>query len=208
MNCDDLNVREFVQMLAGSRPVPGGGAAAAVAGAIGMALGNMVGALTDGKKKYQSVQEDIQKLNARAEVIWVQLLELADQDARAFYPLSQAYRMPEQTPEQKAEKERVMEQCLEEAAQPPLQMMERCGEAIALQKEFAEKGSKLAVSDAGTGAALCRGALCGASLNVFVNTALMKNRERAEALNARANQLLERYEAMAGAVFQQVKGRL
>ena len=84
----EKNVDRFLERLASSAPTPGGGGAAALCGALGIALGNMVGSLTLGKKKYADVQEDITALNSRAEALRADFVALIDADAEAFAPLS------------------------------------------------------------------------------------------------------------------------
>lgn len=140
---------EFVTVLASKAPVPGGGGASALVGAVGTALGNMVGSLTVGKKKYAAVEEEMQELKAKADVLQKELLHLVERDAEVFEPLSKAYGMPKETEEEKAEKARVMEAALKEACSVPMEIMEKCCEAIDLLVEFAAKGSVLAISDAG-----------------------------------------------------------
>ena len=110
--------------------------------------------------------------------------------------------------EEKAEKARVMEIVLKDACSVPMEIMEKCCEAIELIKEFAAKGSALAISDAGVGAVFCKAALEGASLNVYINTKSMKNREYAEELNAKCDAMLEKYTKIADEVFESVLGRL
>ena len=166
---------EFVEVLASKAPVPGGGGASALVGAIGTALGNMVGSLTVGKKKYADVEEEMYELKGKADALQKELLHLIERDAEVFEPLSKAYGMPRNTEEEKAEKARVMEIVLKDACSVPMEIMERCCEAIDLIEVFAEKGSTLAISDAGVGATFCKAALEGASLNVFINTKSMKN---------------------------------
>lgn len=203
-----LPVRDFIEVLSSAQPVPGGGGACALVGALAAALGGMVGSLTLGKKKYADVQEDILLLGEKTRALIGELEGLVRQDADVFEPLSRAYGMSQDTPEQKAEKERVMEEALKEAARVPLTIMEKCGEAVPLLKEYAEKGSRIAVSDAGTAAAFCRAALLGARLNVSVNTRLMKDRAAAEALDAKAEELARIGTAGADAVYEDVLGRL
>lgn len=198
---------EFVRVLASKEPVPGGGGASALVGAIGMALGSMVGSLTTGKKKYADVQADIEDLMQRAAKIQNEMLELIDRDAEAFYPLSQAYGLPKETEEQRAEKARALEQASKDACTVPLEIMEKACEAIDILEEFAAKGSRLAVSDAGVGVAFCRSALLGASLNVFINTKTMQDREYAESLNARAEQMIAEYGAKADRIFTSVRSQ-
>ena len=208
MEMMEQSCSRFLAELAGKAPVPGGGGTAALVGAAGVALGNMVGCLTTGKKKYTAVEADIQALNARAETLRRELEALVQADAEAFAPLAAAYRLPKETPEQAAHKAVVLEGALDTAAAVPLQIMEKCVEGIALAGQYAAKGSVLAVSDAGCSAALCKAALQAASLNVFINTKLMTNREHAAALNARADALLNEYIPQADAVFASVTNQL
>ena len=188
MGFSTVPCNEFVEVLGSKAPVPGGGGASALVGAVGTALGNMVGALTVGKKKYADVEEEMKELMAKATTLQDELLHLIERDAEVFEPLSKAYGMPRETEEEKAEKARVMEIVLKDACSVPMEIMEKCCEAIDLIVEFAAKGSALAISDAGVGAAFCKAALQGASLNVYINTKSMKNREYAEELNANVTQ--------------------
>ena len=208
MGFSTVPCNEFVEVLASKAPVPGGGGASALVGAIGTALGNMVGSLTVGKKKYADVEEEMQELKAKCDVLQKELLTLVEKDAEVFEPLSKAYGMPRETEEEKAEKARVMEIVLKDACSVPMEIMEKCCEAIELIKEFAAKGSALAISDAGVGAVFCKAALEGASLNVYINTKSMKNREYAEELNAKADAMLAKYPPMADEIFASVLGRL
>ena len=199
---------EFVEVLASKAPVPGGGGASALVGAIGTALGNMVGSLTVGKKKYADVEEEMYELKGKADALQKELLHLIERDAEVFEPLSKAYGMPRNTEEEKAEKARVMEIVLKDACSVPMEIMERCCEAIDLIEVFAEKGSTLAISDAGVGATFCKAALEGASLNVFINTKSMKNREYADELNKKADEMLSVYTKKAEEIYQSVAARL
>lgn len=208
MGFSTVPCNEFVEVLASKAPVPGGGGASALVGAIGTALGNMVGSLTVGKKKYADVEAEMYELKAKADALQKDLLRLIERDAEVFEPLSKAYGMPRETEEEKAEKARVMEIVLKDACSVPMEIMEKCCEAIDIIEVFAEKGSTLAISDAGVGAAFCKAALEGASLNVFINTKSMKNREYAEELNKKADEMLSVYPKKADEIFQSVMGRL
>ncbi len=208
MNFVELRCDEFVEVLASKAPVPGGGGASALVGAIGMALGNMVGSLTVGKKKYADVEADIIALKAKADKLQEELLVLVEEDAKCFEPLSKAYSLPKSTPEEIAEKERVMEIVLKDACEVPLEIMKKCCEAVEVIEEFAAKGSVLAISDAGVAATFAAAALKGASLNVFINTKSMKNRELAEEYNTQANSMIKEYGYRADKVFAQVMNGL
>ena len=194
---------EFTEKLASKSAVPGGGGASALAGAIGVALGDMVGELTVGKKKYADVEEDVRALMERAQDLRVKLLECVEKDAVAFEPLSRAYGIPKDDPT----RDEVMEKCLRDAAAAPLEILDLCCEAIELQRGFADKGSVLAISDAATGAAICRGAMYGAAVNVKVNTKAMKDRDYAEKINAHVDAQMEKYRKMAEQVYEDVYRR-
>ncbi len=193
--------REFVKVLASDAPAPGGGGAAALVGAIGTALGNMVGSLTVGKKKYADVQDEIIALKAKCDELQKQLLDQVEADEVNFLPLAKAYGIPKDDPT----RDKVMEEATIIACSTPMKIMELCCEAIEAIKVFAEKGSRLAVSDAGCGAVCCKAALQSASLNVFINTKSLKNRPVAEEMNKKANDMLDKYCAMADAIFTNVR---
>lgn len=199
----EKNVDKFLADLASSAPTPGGGGAAALCGALAIALGNMVGNLTLGKKKYADVQEDIAALNEKAETLRKDFVALIDADAEAFKPLSEAYGIPKDDP-MRAD---VMESALLKAVQPPMEIMRKCVKALEVISEYATKGSALAISDAGCAAALARAAADAAALNVFVNTKSMANREKAGEINREANELLQQC-ALAREIYDNVTGRL
>ncbi|MCM1468440.1 MAG: cyclodeaminase/cyclohydrolase family protein [Alistipes sp.] len=208
MDFTSYSCNDFVDILSTKAPVPGGGGACALVGALGCALGNMVGSLTVGKKKYADVEADIVALKEKADVLQKELLGLVEEDARVFEPLSKAYGMPKETDEEKAEKARVMEAALKDACSVPMEIMRKCCQAVGLIEEFAQKGSVIALSDAGVGAAFCKAALLGASLNVFINTKSMADRAYAESLNEEAERMIEEYSVRADKVFHNVKERL
>ncbi|MCL1976390.1 MAG: cyclodeaminase/cyclohydrolase family protein [Firmicutes bacterium] len=208
MSFVDKSCTEFVVALAGKDPVPGGGGTAALVGALGMALGHMVGSLTVGKKKYADVEEDIKALMAEASALQDELLALVGKDAEVFEPLAKAYGLPKETAEQQAYKAQVMETVLKDACAVPLDIMRACCKAIELHQGFAAKGSAIAISDVGCGVICCSAALQAASLNVFINTAAMKERDYAENINCEANALLEKYLKLSGEIYENVAARL
>ena len=204
MKLIDNTIAAFTQELASPAPVPGGGGASALAAAIGISLGDMVGELTVGKKRYADVEQDVRSLMERSQALRIRFLELVDADAEAFAPLAKAYGIPKEDPN-RAE---VMENALKVACSVPMDIMRACGEAIDIIEDFAAKGSKLAISDAGCGAILCKAAMQAASLNVFINTGSMKDRVSAAALEEEANALLAKYTALGDAVFETVVNRI
>ena len=204
MNAKTMKIEEFTDVLASKAAIPGGGGASALTGALGTALGTMVGNLTVGKKKYKDVEEEIRRQMQQAEVLQRELLLLIDKDAEAFEPLSKAYGLPKETKEQLEYRNKVMEEALLKASLVPLKIMETVLEAIVVLEVMAEKGSRIAVSYAGVGVQFCRAALLGASMNVFINTKLMKDREKASQLNQRCDELMEDGVKRADAVFELV----
>lgn len=208
MELKNFSCEDFVQVLASNEPFPGGGGASALVASIGTALGNMVGSLTVGKKKYADVEDEIILLKEKSDKLQQDFLNLISEDARMFEPLAKAYGLPRETDEEKAHKDKVMESALRDACVVPIAIMEKCCEAIDIINEFANKGTTLAISDAGIGAILCRSALMGASLNVFINTKTMKDREYAENLNKKTENMLNKYPAFAEEIFENVLKRL
>ena len=201
MDMTQESCRKFVEVLASNAPAPGGGGAAALVGAIGTALGNMVGSLTVGKKKYAAVEEEIIALKARCDALQTELLDQVEADDKGFVPLAKAYGIPKDDPTRDA----VLEEATVTACAVPMHIMELCCQAIDCIAVFAEKGSRLAVSDAGCGAVCCKAALQAASLNVFINTKSLKNRTVAEEMNAKANGMLDTYWAKADEIFKTVR---
>lgn len=199
---------EFLVELSSAAPVPGGGGASAAVGALAAALASMVANLTTGKKKYAAYEEDIQRILKETAQRMEELVQLADADAQAFAPLAKAYSLPKNTDEEIAYREEVMKKVLYDASIAPLQIMETVSEVILLIEEVAEKGSVMALSDAGVAATFAQAALKGASLNVFINTKSMKDRETAAALNTKAHKLIADGEARTDRIFEMVMGKL
>lgn len=204
----ERSCNDFLDILASYAPVPGGGGASALVGAIGTALGSMVGNLTLGKKKYEQYQEDIKGILKKADVLRTELVALIDEDAEVFEPLSKAYGLPKNTDEEKAKRDEIMESALRLASSVPIKIMEKAVEAMALHEELAVKGTKIAISDVGVGVLFCKSALMGASLNVFINTKLMKDRQYAENINLMTEKLIEEGIAKADKIYMNVENSI
>lgn len=197
---ENTTITEYTELLASPKAVPGGGGASAVVAAIGISLGDMVGELTVGKKKYADVEEDIKALMSHAQELRLKLLACSEKDAEVFEPLSRAYGIPKEDPD----RDEVMEKCLRDAASAPLEIFDLCCEAIDVLKEFGEKGSKMVISDAATGVVHVWGAMYGAAINVKVNTKLMKDREYAESINRHVDEKMEVYWKTAEKVYEDI----
>lgn len=204
----EQSIQEFIDVLSTKEPVPGGGGASALAAAVGMALASMVANLTTGKKKYAEYQAEIDEILNESEELTKVLLAGMDKDAEAFEPLSKAYGLPKETKEQQQQKEAVMEKALLDASLAPLSLMREIVKAMHIVRRLADIGSKLAISDAGVAIQMMSAALNGASLNVFINTKLMKNRDKVEELNAGTDRLLEEGAALTKETFEIVVGKI
>ena len=194
----------FSDAAASKEPVPGGGGVSALCGSLAASLAEMVTNLTIGKKKYLEFTEELTACRDEADSLRKKLLACIDGDAEAFAPLAAAYALPKDS-EGYAEK---METCLRTAAEPPFEIMRLSARVIELDERLAVIGSKLAVSDAATSAALARGALYGGYINVLVNTRLMKDREYAKNVDEKTDALLKEYSERADQVFEDIRRRL
>lgn len=205
---ESMTIQEFLDVLSSKEPVPGGGGASALAGALGNALGQMVSNLTIGKKKYALVEDEIKELAERMKGIQGQFTQLADQDAKVFAPLAKCYSLPSDTEEEKAYKAEVMEARLLDASLVPMEIMEKASEMLEIMDILADKGSRMAVSDVGVGVQFIRTALLGAVMNVYINTKSMKNRGKAEEMNEKAERLIREGTEAADRIYQKVLGQL
>ena len=191
MNTAGYNIEEYIKELASKTPVPGGGGASAVAGALSAALSSMVCNLTIGKKSFAAVEEDIKNILSDMNKHMESFIKLSDKDAEVFYPLSQAYGFKPQNEEEKALHEANMEKLLFDAAIVPLDIMKEANSMLNSIDFLAKKGSKLAISDAGVAVGLLRSAVCGAMMNVVINVKYMKDRDIAQRLLDEASEILE-----------------
>lgn len=195
---------DFAQVLASSAPVPGGGGAAALTGALGAALGSMVANLTVGRKAYAQYEEDLRSILERGEALRTGLLALVERDAAGFTPLARAYAIPKDDPA----RPETLEAATLAACEAPLEMMRLCGQAIQLLEELLEKGSVTLVSDVGCGALCCGAALESAGMNIFVNTRTLRDRQAASRLDAQTDVLLREYLPRARQVADEVTRRV
>jgi formiminotetrahydrofolate cyclodeaminase len=197
MNIPDLTLAEFNQQLASKAPTPGGGAAAALCGALAAALGQMVCNLSTRRQKTPEDQAAIQTMLKTLGERGAGLLDAIEDDAQAFSALMAAYREKQDT-----------EEFLYDAAAAPLEMMETVSQVVQDLKELVKMCSVNVVSDVGCAAVLARAALESASLNVFANTRLMKDRFLASEYDHQAARILEVYLPKCNTTFMKAKRKL
>lgn len=208
MKISEKTCIEFVNVLASKSAVPGGGGAAALVGAIGMALGSMVCNLTIGKKKYAEYEESVKEILVKAREIEKKLLSMIDKDAENFLPLSKAYGLPNSTEEEKKIKEEIMENALKVACEVPIDIVRVCFDAIKLHEDLVDKGSKLAISDVGVGVQCLRAAILSGQLNVVININSIKDMEYVEAIRKEVNSLVEEGVKICDEVYAKVEKAL
>lgn len=208
MKMIDKSCKEFVEVLSSKAPVPGGGGAAALGGAIGIALSNMVANLTVGKKKYADVEDEVKALMDQGYKILEELLVLVDKDAEVFEPLSKAYGLPKDTPEQAKHKEEVMEECSKVACSVPMDIMRKSYEGIKIHARMGQIGSMLAISDVGCGVVFLKAALIAGMQNVLINVNSIKDEEYVKTTREEMNRLLEDGSKIADETLQLVIDKL
>ena len=204
----DQTCREFTEVLSSRQPVPGGGGAAALVGALGTALAGMVANLTTGKKKYAAYENDIQRILKETKALQDELLEMVDRDAENFAPLAAAYRMPSKTAKEQILKEEELEKCTLQACQIPIEIVKTAYKAVKLQEELLNKGSIMALSDIGVGAELLRAALVSGWLNVKINTRSLKDSKEAQKIESEVKPLVDKGVSICEKLLQEVQNRL
>ncbi len=198
MDIRSQTLGDFLNELASGNATPGGGAGAAVAGAMGAALLSMVANLTIGKKKYAEAEEEMKQILARSEAIREEMTNLAQLDAHVFERVMGAYRMPKETEGQSSAREAAIQNTLMDATQVPLKVASQAAELFEYAPILAEKGNRNAISDVGVGLLLADAAMRGALMNVDINLGLIADeafkagvRGQVEALQTRRDELRE-----------------
>jgi len=186
----ELTLREYVEALAGDAPAPGGGSAAALAGALAAASARMVGSFTVGRKKYADVEDEIREHLAAVDEVRAEMLTLVQADVTAFTAVGAAYGLPRETAEQKSARSAAIQEALRAAADVPLRLARACAALSRHLPALLEKGNQNLVSDVGVGARLCAAACECAWLNVEVNLAALKDEAFVAATRAETEELL------------------
>ncbi len=206
----EQRITQFLDELSSNSAAPGGGSVAALAGALGAALTSMVCSLTIGKKKYEAVDAEMQKVLDQAEILRAKFTELLDKDSDAFTKVMEAMNLPKENDQQKALHSAAVQAATKEAAFLPLTIMRHCIDALALTKIVATKGTTSAVGDAGVSALMLQAACDGAALNVRLNLGMIKDVEfvgwtskEVESLQRTCEKMSQEILAHVGKVFMQ-----
>ena len=200
----ERQVDDFTKVLASDAPAPGGGSAAALAGAVGAALTAMVCTLTAGRKKYAEHEEFVLGVQAEAEALRVQFIDVMDRDTEAFLVISRAYGMPKATDEEKAERSSAIQAGLVECIKTPMEMMELSLRTVQLTDSLLGRFNTSSASDLGVGALSLRTAVQGAWLNVLINIGSLKDRELAESYRSKGEKLVQQVLELSDHVYETV----
>lgn len=200
----ERQVDDFTKVLASDAPAPGGGSAAALAGAVGAALTAMVCTLTAGRKKYAEHEEFVLGVQAEAESLRKQFIDVMDRDTEAFLVISRAYGMPKATDEEKAERSNAIQAGLVECIKTPMEMMELSLRTVQLTDSLLGRFNTSSASDLGVGALSLRTAVQGAWLNVLINIGSLKDRELAEHYRSKGEKLVQQVLELSDHVYETV----
>ena len=181
---------DFLQRLASVEPTPGGGSAAALAGALAAALVSMVCRLTLGKEKFAAVAAEMRRTLERAEALRRRLTSAVDEDAQAYEMVLAAYRMPRSDEGDKQARSAAIQAALREAIRVPLNVARDCAQLLDMARFVAEQGNPNAASDAHVAALLAEAGLRGAIHNVRVNLPGIKDTTFADHVRAEVEKLL------------------
>ena len=204
MGLTEKSCAEFAEKLASKEPVPGGGGVAALAGALGAALGTMVANYSIGKKAFLGMEDKHKEIIDKTTALREKMLGLVDEDAENFEPLSKAYGMPSSTDAEKEEKEKVLQAALKVAAKGPIEMVECIYDVIKLHEELVDLSTKLIISDVGCGVQMLKAAIYSASLNVTVNLNSIKDEVYVEETKEKVTRLVSEGGKICDEVFDKV----
>jgi glutamate formiminotransferase/formiminotetrahydrofolate cyclodeaminase len=197
----------FLDALAAGTPTPGGGSAAAYSGAMAASLTAMVARITIGKKKYLAVEDQMKTVVDRAEQLKTELNAAVAEDSAAFEAVMAAFGLPKKSDQEKTTRSEEIQLATMGAAQVPLSVVEKLVKVLSLTQQVAEVGNLNAITDAGSAAALAQAGVTGASLNVRINLASIKNRKAADKLTTRLAELNEKADTILAAIQTAVEER-
>lgn len=200
----DLSLTEYTEKLGSGDSTPGGGGAAALAGAQGIALTKMVAEFTVGKKKYAEFEEEVQELNAQYGDLMYKFLAGVDADKDAFSGMEAVFSMPNKSDEEKAARREAMQVALGEAVKPPLNIMELSVEGLKATEAAIGKTNTNVASDIACGAINLKAALEAGWVNILVNTTGMKDKDLAADLEAKGQAYLEEGRVIADRIVDKI----
>lgn len=185
----ELSLQKFIDVTAGSDPVPGGGSISALAGTLSAALTHMVAGLTIGKKKYLEVEDEMKVIAEKTSEIQSLLYEAIDRDSEAYNVVFDAFKLPKETDEEKKKRSEAIQEATKVAADVPMEVAEMAFSLIPYIKAVVAKGNQNAVTDGCVAMLCCRTAVLGALLNVRINLGSIKDQDFVKEYEARAKKM-------------------
>ena len=204
MQLAELTVRGFADLLGSDAPAPGGGSAAALAGALGAALTAMVGSLTVGRKKYAEFDGLARETLEKARNLEHRFLDVMERDTEAFNAVSAVFAMPKGTDQEKEARAAAMQEALKGCTKTPFEMMELACQALELTRSVVGKLNASAASDLGCAALSLKAAIQGAWLNVLINIGGIQDQAFADEYRQKGQALLDKALPLADAIYQEV----
>ena len=204
----DLTVKGFAEETASESPAPGGGSVSAYMGALAAALGTMVANLSAHKAGWDDRWEEFSNYADGGQMLMERLLDLVDEDTAAFNRIMAAIQMPKGTDHEKALRDKAMEEATLYATLVPLRTMRAANECFDICEAMAETGNPASISDAGVGVLAARAAVLGAGLNVRINAAGLKDREKAKELVGRAEAIEKEAKEREAALIEMITAKI
>ena len=170
-----MEMQSYLDQLASSAPAPGGGSAAALAGALAAALESMVCNFTVGREKFASVEQEVTEIFRQAEQIRGEMTGLMQSDIEVYQGLSRAFQLPRVSDSQKEARTETIQQALKQATEVPLKVLLGCYKLLRLCQRLVDKGNPGLVSDVGVAAALAQAGIVAANLNIEINLGRIKD---------------------------------
>lgn len=183
----ELTVKEFLDKVAGSDPVPGGGSIAALSGALASALSTMVAQLTIGKKGYEVSEEVMQHAKNQTSRLMKEFIALIDKDSEAYNKVFDCFKLPKATDEEKSIRSAAIQEATKHAALVPMEVARLALDMMPVIADVARLGNRNAITDACVAMMSARSAVLGALLNVRINLGSIKDKAFAEQLQTEAD---------------------
>src|SRR5438094_7186650 len=203
-----MNLRQFCNETLSDSPAPGGGSVAALMGALGVSLGGMVANLSAGKRGWDDKLHYFSNWAVKAQQLKDELLLLVDEDTAAFNKVMDAFALPKDSAEEKTARSAAIQAANKHAAEIPLLVMETAAKSYALMAEMAENGNPASISDVGVGLLAVRACVEGASMNVRINLATLKDEKFSSVLLEKLRKISADSEAQYKKIIQVVDGKL
>lgn len=208
MDYKNTSLINFSEETHSKNSVPGGGGVAAYCASLGASLGGMVANFTSGKKKYAKYEEDIQKIILKTDELRKEFINLIDEDAKNFLPLSKAYGLKAQTEEEKKHKNEVISECSKVAGIVPGKLVELCAKSAKVLEQLVDKGSVLLISDVGVGILLIKASMQSGYMNLMINLGSVEDNEYVTKTTKYYDEIMDEYIKLCDDVYSKVCKKL